>query len=98
MTNTTLVLIYLAPVSLCYNYSFLYDFLFIHPNASISFVENRLFEFLVYPSINVSKKYLRWKLLEISQKNIYFGLLHSSTFASLLDVRKSTRLERSMSV
>ena len=45
-----------APVSLCYNYSFLYDLLFIHPNASISFVENRLFECLVYPSINVSKK------------------------------------------
>ena len=27
MTNTTLVLIYLVPVSLCYNYLFIYDLL-----------------------------------------------------------------------
>ena len=64
MTNATLVLIYLAPVSLCNNYSFIYDLLFIYPEATTSLVEKRLLEFLVYSSISIMKKLLQWKLCE----------------------------------
>ena len=39
MINTTFVLIYLAPVSLLYNYSFLYDLLFNHPETNIGVAE-----------------------------------------------------------
>ena len=44
MTNTTLALIYLEQVSLCYNYSFIYDFLIIHPETSTGVSEKGLFE------------------------------------------------------
>ena len=56
MTNTTLVLNYLAPVSLCHNYSFLCYLFFTHPEASIGVLEKRLFEFLEHPPISISKK------------------------------------------
>ena len=55
MTITTLVVIYLAPMSLCYNNSFIYDLLFIHPEANMAVVEKRLFEFLKHSSISISK-------------------------------------------
>ena len=55
MSNTTLVLIYLAPVSLFYNDTFIYDLLFIHPEATTGFVEKTFFEFLKYSSISISK-------------------------------------------
>ena len=42
LTNTILVLIYLTPVSLFYNYSFLYDLFFIHPEASIGVLEKKV--------------------------------------------------------
>lgn len=41
-TNVTFVLIYLVPVSITYNYSYLYDLLFIRPEASIGVVEQRV--------------------------------------------------------
>ena len=44
--DTAFVLNYLAIVSVCYNYSFLYDLFFIHPEASIGVLEKRLFELL----------------------------------------------------
>ena len=89
--NTTLVFIYLAAVSLCYNNSFLHALLFIHPEISIGIVEKRLFEFLEY-------SFEKIVAMEISYKSIHFGVLNSSTFASLQGVRKTTRLERFMSV
>ena len=55
MTNITLVLIYLAQASLCYNFSFLYDPFIIHPEASIGVLEKRLFEFLDHTSISILK-------------------------------------------
>ena len=55
MTNaTTPVLIFLAPISLCCNYSFLYDLLLIHPVAFIGVVVKISFEFLEYSSISFS--------------------------------------------
>ena len=57
MTNTTTpVLIFLAPISFCYNYSFLYDLLFTHPVAITGVVVKILFEFLEYSSVSISKK------------------------------------------
>ena len=56
MTNTTPVLIYLTPVSLCPIYSFLYDLLLNHPQAFIGFVEKRLFEILELSSLSILKK------------------------------------------
>ena len=70
MTNTTLVLNYLGPVSLCYNYSFLCDILFIHPDASIGALEKSLFELGDFP-----EKHPFWSPLQ-----------YSSTFAGLLGV------------
>ena len=54
-TFWTIPLVYLVPVSLCYNYSFLYDLLFIHSLASTGFPETRLFEVLEHPFISISK-------------------------------------------
>ena len=45
MTNTFLVLNYLAPVSFRYNYLFLYYLFFIYLEASIGVLEKRLFQF-----------------------------------------------------
>ena len=98
MTNATLALIYLAPVSLCNNYSFIYDLLFIHPEATTSLVEKRLLEFLVYSSISIMKKLLQWKLCETPPKNIYSGVLDSSTSADLLGMPKTYLLDRFMFV
>ena len=95
MANTTHMLNYLAPVSLCYNYSFLYDLLFIHPEASIGIVKERFLEYLEYLSISISKKQLKLKFWETSQKDNH-GVLHSSTFADLLGELKTTLLERFM--
>ena len=53
MTNTALVLIYLAPVSLCYNHLFLYDLFFFHPQRSMGVLEKSFFEFLEHPSISI---------------------------------------------
>ena len=63
MINTTLVLNYLVPVSLCYNYSFFYDLFFIHPEASVGVLEKRLFEFLEHASISITKKKVLMKVL-----------------------------------
>ena len=63
MTNAALVLIYLVPVLVCYNYSFLYPF-FIHPEAFIGVLEKRLFELLEHPSISISKKIVAMKFLQ----------------------------------
>ena len=57
MGNTTLVLIYLAPVSFYYNYSFFHDLLFMYPEAYIGVVKEK-FEFLESSSISTSKKLL----------------------------------------
>ena len=53
MTNITLALIYLEQVSLCYNYSFIYDFLIIHPETSTGVSEKCLFELFWVPSISI---------------------------------------------
>ena len=53
MTNTILVLNYLASVSLCYTH-FSQNF-FIHSAASNGVSEKKLYEFLEYPSISISK-------------------------------------------
>ena len=91
MTNTTLVLICLAPVSLWYSYLFLYDFfmIFFHElEAAIGVVEKRFFGFLEYSSISISKKELQWKV----------GVLNPNTFAGLLGLWKTTRLKGFISV
>ena len=90
--------IYLAPVSLCYKFSFIYDLLFIHPEATIGALEKVLFEFLEYSSISITKKYLKLKFCETSQKNIYFGVPYWRKFAYVLGVQKTTRLKRFISV
>ena len=64
MTSATLVLNYLAPVSPCCNYPFLYDLFFIHPEASIGALGKRLFDFLEHPFITISKKVVLMKILE----------------------------------
>ena len=46
MTDITLELIYLAPVSLCYKYPFFYNIFLIHTEASICVLEKTLFKFL----------------------------------------------------
>ena len=56
MTNKTLVLIYLAAVSLCYSYSFIYYLLSIHPEATVGVLEKILLEFLECSSISIYKK------------------------------------------
>ena len=56
LSNTALVLIYLAPISLCCNYSFFYNLFFIHPRVFIGVLEKRLIEFLEHTSISTSKQ------------------------------------------
>ena len=56
MTNATLVLNYLAPVSLCYNFSFLYYILFIHPGASIGVLEKDCLNFRITHPLAFQKK------------------------------------------
>ena len=63
MANRTLVLIYVAAVSLCYNYLFLSDLLFFPAPASTGVVEKRLFEFWDQSSISIQKKQLQEKFL-----------------------------------
>ena len=49
MSIIFLVLSYLATVSFCYNYPFLYDFLFIHSEVSVSVLEKSMFKFSERP-------------------------------------------------
>ena len=56
MTNTFLVLNYLAPVSFRYNYLFLYYLFFIYLEASIGVLEKRLFQFWSPIQQNFKKK------------------------------------------
>ena len=91
LTNITLVLNYLTSVSLWYDYSFLYDLFFIHPEASIGILEESLFEFSEHPSISIpifGRLPSKTSILES----------YSSTFAGLLGVWKTTHLERFMSI
>ena len=71
MTNTTYVLIYLAPLSLFYNYSFLYDLLFIHPEASIGVAEKVSLNFWITHQLAFRK----------TKCNEHFGKLPSKTSA-----------------
>ena len=59
LSNATLVLIYLAPISLCCNYSFFYNLFFIHPRAFIGVLEKMVLEFLEHTSISISKQQLQ---------------------------------------
>ena len=97
MTNTTLEFIYLALVSLCYNYSFIYDLLFIHSEAIITVIEKCSLKFWSTQPLAFQKRNCYENSAKLP-KNIRFGVLKSSTFSGLLGVRKTTRLERFMFV
>ena len=86
MTNVALVLIYFAPISLYYNCFFPYDLLFINPDASIGFLEKKeCLNFWCTHPLPFQKNYCCVKILEkLPSKITYFGVLNSSTFASLL--------------
>ena len=86
------MLIYLAPISLYYKQSFIYDLLFIHPEATISVVEK------ITDPLGFRKNSCNEHLGKIPKKPTHFGVLNSSTFAGLLGVRKTSRLERFMYV
>ena len=68
MSDITLELIYLAPVSLCYKYPFFYNIFLIHTEASICVLEKTLFKFLEH-SLAFQKIFF----------NEHFGKLPSKT-------------------
>ena len=68
----------MTSVQLCYKY----DFLFIHPKASIGVIEKGYLNFRNHPSVGVLKKQLLRKLLHILhtfQRNIEGGVLFKYT-------------------
>ena len=82
----------MAPISLYYKPSFIYDLLSIHPEATISVVEK------ITDPLGFRKNSCNEHLGKIPKKPTHFGVLNSSTFAGLLGVRKTSRLERFMYV
>ena len=86
------MLIYLTPISICYKHSFIYDLLFVHPEGTIDDVEKS-----THP-LTFRKNRCNENFAKIPKKIILFGVLNSSTFAGLLGMRKTIRIERFMSV
>ena len=70
MNKSTLASIYLAPLSLSYNCSFIYDPLFINPEATMGVWGTRPLAF--------QKTSCNENFVEIPPKNIHFGVFNCS--------------------